>query len=83
MKAFDSVDQNKLWKIVKELGIPEHLICLLRNLCAGQEATVRTLHRTNVWFQPGKGVIRGCILSLGIFNLYVVYIKQNVRLDEA
>ena len=69
-KAFDCVDHNKLWKILKELGIPDHLICLLRNLYAGQEATVRTGHRTTDWFQIGKGVHQGCILSPCLFNLH-------------
>ena len=67
-KAFDCVDHNKLWKILKEMGIPEHLTCLLRNLYAGQEATVRTGHGTTDWFQPGKGVHQGCILSPCLFN---------------
>ena len=69
-KAFDCVDHNKLWKILKEMGIPDHLICLLRNLYAGQEATVRTGHGTTDWFQIGKGVRQGCILSPCLFNLY-------------
>ena len=69
-KAFDCVDHNKLWTILKEIGIPDHLICLLRNLYAGQEATVRTGHGTTDWFQIGKGVRRGCILSLCLLNLY-------------
>ena len=73
-KAFDCVDHNKLWKILKEMGIPDHLICLLRNLYAGQEATVRTGHGTTDWFQIGKGVRRGCILSPCLFNLYAEYI---------
>ena len=72
-KAFDSVDHNKLWKILKEMGIPEHLICLLRNLYTGQEATVRTGHGTTDWFQIGKGVRQGCILSPCLFNLYAAY----------
>ena len=67
-KAFDSVDHKKLWKILKEVGIPDHLTCLLRNLCAGQEATVRTEHGTTSWFQIGKGVRQGCILSPCLFN---------------
>ena len=83
MKAFDSVDQNKLWNILKEMGISDHLTCLLRNLYVGQEGTVRIGHGTTDWFQIGNRVHQGCILSLCIFNLYVVYIKQNVRLDEA
>ena len=69
-KAFDCVDHNKLWKILKEMGIPDHLTCLLRNLYAGQEATVRTGHGTTNWFQIGKGVCQGCILSPCLFNLY-------------
>ena len=68
-KAFDCVDHNKLWKILKEIGIPDHLTCLLRNLCAGQTATVRTGHETTDWLQIGKGVHQGCILSLCLFNL--------------
>ena len=76
-KAFDCVDHNKLWKILKELGIPDHLICLLRNLYAGQEATVRTGHGTTEWFQIEKGVCQGCILSPCLFNLYVEYIMRN------
>ena len=79
-KAFDCVDQNKLWKILKELGIPDHLICLLRNLYAGQEATVRTGHRTTNWFQIRK---EGRILSPCLFNLYAEYIMWNAGLDEA
>ena len=82
-KAFDCVDHNKLWKILKEMGIPDHLICLLRNLYAGQEATVRTGHRTTDWFQIGKGVHQGCILSPCLFNLYAEYIIRNAGLDEA
>ena len=82
-KAFDCVDHNKLWKILKEMGIPNHLTCLLRNLHAGQEATVRTGHGTTDWFQTGKGVHQGCILSPCLFNLYAEYIMQNARLDEA
>ena len=70
MKVLDCVDQNKMWKILKEMGIPDHLTCLLRNLCAGQEATVRTGHGTMDWFQTGKGVHQGCILSPCLFNLY-------------
>ena len=72
MVHFDCVGHNKLWKILKEMGIPEHLTCLLRNLYAGQEATVRTGHGTTVWFQIVKGVCQGCILSLCLFNLYQV-----------
>ena len=82
-KAFDSVDHNKLWKILKEMGIPDHLTCLLKNLCAGQEATVRTGHGTTGWFQIGKRVHQGCILSPCVFNLNAEYIMQNARLDEA
>ena len=75
-KAFDCVDHNKLWKILKEMGIPEHLTCFLRNLYAGQEATVRTGHGTMDWFQIGKGVRQGCILSPCLFNLYAEYILR-------
>ena len=81
-KAFDCVDHNKLWKILKELGIPDHLTCLLRNLYAGQEAMVRTGHGTD-WFQIGKGVHQGCILSPCLFIFYVEYIMRNAGLDEA
>ena len=72
-KAFDCMDHNTLWKILKEMGIPDHLIFLLRNLCAGQEATVRTGHGTTDWFQIGKGVHQGCILSPCLFNFYRVH----------
>ena len=82
-KAFDCVDNNKLWKILKETGIPDHLTFLLRNLYAGPEATVRTGRRTTDWCQIGKGVCQGCMLSLWLFNLYVEYIIQNAGLDEA
>ena len=82
-KAFGCVDQNKLWKILKEMGIPDHLTCLLRNLHAGQEATVRTGHGTTDWFQIRKGVRQGCILSSCLFNLYAEYIMRNASLDEA
>ena len=82
-KAFDCVDPNKLWKILKEMGIPDHLTCLLRNLYAGQEARVRTGHGTTDWFQIGKGVRQGCVLSPCLFNLHAEYIKRNARLDEA
>ena len=82
-KAFDCVDHNKLWKILQEMGIPDHLICLLRNLYAGQEPTVRTGHGTTDWFQIGKGVRQGCILLSCIFNLYAEYIMRNVGLEEA
>ena len=81
-KAFDCVDHKKLWKILKEMGIPDHLICLLRNLYAGQEATVRTRHGTTEWFQIGKGVCPGCILSPCLFNLHAEYIMRNASLDE-
>ena len=73
--SIDYVNHNKLWKILQEMGIPDHLICLLRNLCAGQEATVRTGHGTRDWFQIGKGIHQGCILSPCFFNLYAEYIK--------
>ena len=82
-KAFDCVDHKKLWKIPKEMGIPDHLTCLLRNLYAGQEATVRTGHGTTDWFQIGKGVRQGCILSPCLFNLYAEYIMRNAGLEEA
>ena len=82
-KAFDCVDHNKLWKILNEMGIPDHLTCLLRNLDAGQEATVRAGHGTTDWFQIGKGVRQGCILSPCLFNLYAEYIMRNAGLDEA
>ena len=82
-KAFDCVDHNKLWKILREMGISDHLTCLLRNLYAGQEATVITGHGTTDWFQIGKGVHQGCILSPCLFNLCAEYIMQNARLDEA
>ena len=82
-KAFDSVDHSKLSKILQELGIPDQLTCLLRNLYAGQEATVRTGHGTTDWFQIGKGVCQGCILSPCLFNLYAEYIMRNAGLDEA
>ena len=81
-KAFDCVDHNKLWKILKEMEIPDHLICLLRNMYAGQEATVRTGHGTTDWFQIGKGVWQGCILSPCLFNLYAEYIMRNAGLEE-
>ena len=82
-KAFDCVDHNKLWKILQEMGIPEHLTCLLRNPYAGQEATVRTGHGTTDWFQIGKGVHQGCILSPCLFNFYAKYIMRNTGLEEA
>ena len=81
-KAFDCVDHNKLWKILQEMGIPDHLTCLLRNLYAGQEATVKTGHGTADWFQIRNGVCQVCILSPCLFNLYAVYIIQNAKLDE-
>ena len=81
-KFFDRVDHNKLWKILQEMGIPDHLTCLLSNLYAGQEATVRTGHGTMDWFQIGKGVHEGCILSPCLFNLYAEYIMRNAGLDE-
>ena len=82
-KAFDCVDHNKLWKILKEMGIPDHLTCLLRNLCAGHEAIVRTGHGTTDWFQIGKGVRQGCILSPCLFNLHAKYSMRNAGLEEA
>ena len=82
-KAFDCVDHNKLWKILKEMGIPDHLTCLLRNLYADQEAIFRTGHGTTYWFQTEKGVRQGCILSPCLFNLYAEYIMRNAGLDEA
>ena len=82
-KAVDCVGHNKLSKILEEMGILNHLICLLRNLCAGQETTVRTAQGKTDWFQIGKGGRQGCVLSLHLFNLYVEYIMQNARLDEA
>ena len=82
-KAFDCVNHKKLWKILQEMGIPDHLTCLLRNWYADQEAAVRNGHGTRAWFQIGKGVHQGCILSPCLFNLYAEYIMQNARLDEA
>ena len=82
-KGFDCVDHNKLWKILKEMVIPDHLTCLLRNLYSGQETTVRIVHGTTDWFEIGKGICQGCILSPCLFNLYAEYIMQNARLDEA
>ena len=82
-KAFDCVDHNKLWKILKEMGIPDHLTCLLRSLYAGQEAAVRTGHGTTHWFQIGKRVRQGCILSPSLFNLYAECIMRNAGLNEA
>ena len=81
-KAFDCVDHNKLWQILKEMGIPDHLICLLRNLYSGQEATVRTGHGTTDWFQIGKGVHKDCILSPCLFNLNAEYIMRNTGLEK-
>ena len=83
VKAFDCVDHNKLWKILKVVGTPDHLTCLLRNLYAGQEATVRTEHGTTDWFQIGKGERQGCILSLCLSNFYAEYIMRNAGVDEA
>ena len=82
-KDFDYVGHNKLWKILKEMVIPDHLTCLLRNLCTGQEATVRTGNRTTDWFQIGKGVHQSCILSPCLFKLYAEYIVRNAGLDGA
>ena len=82
-KAFDCMDQNKLWKILKEMGIPDHRTCLLRNLYTGQEATVRPGHGTTDWFQIGKGVRQGYIFSPCLFNLYAEYIMKNAGLEEA
>ena len=82
VKAFECVYHNKLWKILKEMGIPDHLTCLLRNLYARQEATLRTGHGTTDWFQIGKGVCQGCILSLCLFNLYAECIMKNAGLES-
>ena len=82
-KAFDCVDDNKQWKILKEMGLAEHLTCLLRNLYAGQEAAIRTGHGTKDWFQIGKELCQACVLSSCLFNLYAEYIMWNARLDEA
>ena len=82
-KAFDCVDHNTLWKILKEMGIPDHLTCLLSNLYAGQESTVKTGHGTKDWFQIGKGVRQSCILSPCLFNLHAEYITRNAGLEEA
>ena len=82
-KAFDCVDHKKLWTILKEMGIPDHLTCLLRNLCTGQKATVRTRNVSTDWFQIRKGVCQGCILSPCLFNLHAEYIMRNARPDEA
>ena len=81
-RSFDPVDHNRLWTILKEMEIPDHHTCLLRNLYAGQEATVRNGHETTDWFQIGKGVCQGCILSSCLFNLHADYIMQNAKLDE-
>ena len=81
-KAFDCVDHNKLWKILQEMGIPDHLTCLLRNLYAGQEAPIRTGHGPTDWFQIGKGVCQGCVLSPCLFNFYAEYIMRNAGLEE-
>ena len=83
VKVFDYVDHNELWKILQEMGRPAHLACLLRNLYAGQEATVRTRHRTMDWFQIGKGAQHGGVLSPCLFNLYVEYMVRNAGLREA
>ena len=83
VKASDCVDHNKLWKILKEMGVPDHLTCLLRNLYAGQEATVRTGHGTKGWFQIRKGVHQGCVLSPCLFHFYAEYIMRNAGLNEA
>ena len=82
-KAFDCVDHKKLWKILKEMGIPDQLTCLLRNMYAGQEAAVRARHGTTDWFQIGKGVRQGCILSPCLFNFYAEYIMRNAGMEEA
>ena len=82
-KAFNCVDHNKLWKILEEMGIPDHLTCLLRNLCADQEATVRTGHGKTDWFQTRKGLCQGCVLSPCLFNFYTEYVMRNARLDES
>ena len=82
-KAFDCVDHNKLWKILEQMGMPDHLTCLLRHLYAGQEASVRTGHGTTDWFQIGKGVLQGCILLPCLYNFYAEYIMTNAGLEEA
>ena len=82
-KTFDCVDHHKLWKILKDMGMPDHLTCFLRNLYAGQEATIRIGHETTDWFQIRKGVHQGCILSRCLFNLYTEYIMRNTGLDKA
>ena len=81
-KAFDCVDHNKLWKALKDMGIPDHLTCLLRNMCAGQEATVRTLYGTADWFKIEKEVQQDCRLFSCLFNLYAEHVMRNARLDE-
>ena len=83
VKALDCVDHNKLWKILQDMGIPDHLTCLLRNLYTGQQATVRIRHGTTDWFQIGEGVCQDCVLSPCLFSLYAEYIMQNAGLDEA
>ena len=83
MNTFDCAEHNKLWKILKEMGIPDHLTYLLRNLYGGQGATVRTRHGTTDWFQIGKGICQGCTLSPCLYNLYAEYIMQNHRLDDS
>ena len=83
IKAFDCVDHDRLWKLLQEMGVPDHLTCLFRNLYAGQEATLRTGHGTTDWFRIGKGVHQGCILSPCLFNLYAEYFVTNTGLDEA
>ena len=83
MKAFNCVDHNKLWKILKDMGIPDHLTCLLRNLYVGQEATIRILHGTTDWFKIGKGACQGCLLSPCLFDLHSEYIMKKAGLDEA
>ena len=83
VKAFDCVDHNKLWKILKRMGISDHLTCLLRNLYARQEATVRTVHGTTDWFKTGKGVCQVCMMSPCLFNLYAEYIIQNNGLGDS
>ena len=82
-KSLDCVNHKELWEILEDMGVPDHLTCLLRNLYAGQEATIRTGHGTTDWFQIGKGVRQGCILSPSFFNFYAEYIMRNTRLDEA
>ena len=81
-KAFDCVHHGKVWKALREMGLADHLTCILRNLCAGQEATVRTLYGATDWFKIEKGVQQGCLLSICLFNLYTEHIMKNARLDE-